>query len=56
MHRYGTGQHLERLGVVSGHDITTEAALTKLMSLLGNNKEYDDIRHLMSISLRGEMS
>ncbi len=56
MHRYETGQHLERLGVVSGHDITTEAALAKLMTLLGNGKTPEEIRHFMSISLRGEMS
>lgn len=56
MHRYGTGQHLERLGVVSGHDMTTEAALTKLMALQGNGKTPEEIRRLMSISLRGEMS
>lgn len=56
MHRYETGQHLERLGVVSGHDITVEAALAKLMTLLGNGKSPDEVRHLMSVSLRGEMS
>ena len=55
MHRYGTGQHLERLGVVSGHDITSEAALTKLMVLLGNVNDTDQVRQLMSKSLRGEM-
>lgn len=56
MHRYGTGQHLERLGVVSGHDMTAEAALAKLMSLLGNGKQPNEVRHLMGVSLRGEMS
>lgn len=56
MHRYGTGQHLEKLGVVSGHDITTEAALAKLMTLIGNGKSPEEVRHYMSMSLRGEMS
>lgn len=56
MHRYETGQHLEKLGVVSGHDITTEAALSKLMTLIGNEKSPEEIRYLISIPLRGEMS
>lgn len=56
MHRYGTGQHLEKLGVVSGHDITSEAALAKLMTLIGNGKSTDEVRYLMSVALRGEMS
>ena len=55
MHRYGTGQHLERLGVISGHDSTAEAALTKLMVLLGNVNDTNQVRQLMSKSLRGEM-
>lgn len=56
MHRYGTGQHLEKLGVVSGHDITTEAALAKLMLLLGNGYSPQEIRALMVKSLRGELT
>lgn len=56
MHRYGTGQHLEKLGVVSGHDMTSEAALAKLMTLIGNGKSPEEVRHYMSMSLRGEMS
>ncbi|MDO5664017.1 MAG: asparaginase [Bacteroidia bacterium] len=56
MHRYETGQHLEKLGVVSGHDITTEAALAKLMILQGNGKTPDQVRKLMSVSLRGELT
>ncbi len=56
MHRYETGQHLEKLGVASGHDITTEAALAKLMILQGNGKSSDEVRRLMSVSLRGELT
>lgn len=56
MHRYETGQHLEKLGVASGHDITTEAALAKLMILLGNGKSSTEISRLMSTSLRGELT
>ena len=56
MHRYETGQHLEKLGVVSGHDITTEAALAKLMILQGEGFSSDEIRKLMVVSLRGELT
>lgn len=56
MHRYGTGQHLQKLGVVSGHDITTEAAVAKLMLLIGENKSPEQIRVLMEKPLRGELT
>lgn len=56
MHRYETGQHLEKMGVVSGHDITTEAALAKLMMLQGNGYTSEEIRKLMDIPLRGELT
>ena len=56
MHRYENGQRLEKLGVVSGHDITTEAALAKLMILFGEGKTPVEVSHLMSVSLRGELT
>jgi len=36
--------------------MTTEAAVTKLMFLLGNYKNLDEIRTLLSESLAGEIS
>lgn len=56
MHRYKNGQQLEKLGVVSGHDITSEAALTKLMYLFGRGDSPSEVRRLMPISLRGELT
>lgn len=55
MHRYETGQNLLKAGVISGYDLTTEAAIAKLMFLFGLKKTPDEVRKLMGISLRGEM-
>ncbi|MCE5206064.1 MAG: type I asparaginase [Porphyromonadaceae bacterium] len=56
MHRYENGQQLEKIGVVSGWDITSEAALAKLMILLGSGEPPAEVNRLMQISLRGEMT
>ena len=55
MHRYETGQSLLKAGVISGYDLTTEAAIAKLMFLFGLEKTPDQVRELMQVSLRGEM-
>lgn len=56
MQRYETGRQLERVGLVSGYDMTTEAALTKLMCLLGQGLDASTICTLMQTPLRGEMT
>jgi len=56
MWRYETGIHLSNIGVISGHDSTTEAAVTKMMYLLAAYDNPEDIRENMSRSLRGEIS
>lgn len=56
MHRYETGQSLMKAGVISGYDLTTEAAVAKLMYLFGMEKEPREVCKLMQVSLRGEMS
>ena len=54
---YEPGILLQRAGVVFGHDLTTEAALTKLSYLLGLPKlTTEDVRQQMSLSLRGELT
>lgn len=54
--QYQTSKQLGQIGVVSGADITTEAAITKLMVLLGQETEPDRIRTLLAQPLNGEMS
>ncbi|WP_417363720.1 asparaginase [Galbibacter sp.] len=56
MGRYETSSHLKNLGIISGKDITTEAALAKLMFLLGSNIEPKVFKTIYEASLRGEMS
>ncbi|KAK6528800.1 hypothetical protein TWF694_004035 [Orbilia ellipsospora] len=53
---YAPGTALGRAGVVFGHDLTSEAALTKLIWLLGKNLTDQQIRFQMSHSLRGELT
>lgn len=56
MGRYETGLHLLDAGVISGYDSTVESILTKLMFILGHGKSSEEIRHLMNISLAGEIT
>ncbi|MCL1944170.1 MAG: type I asparaginase [Candidatus Azobacteroides sp.] len=56
MQRYETGQRLSEAGVVSGYDSTTEAAVTKLMFLLGRNMTPIQVRQYMDCSLVGEIT
>ena len=54
--RYGTSKLLEDIGVVSGADMTTEAALTKIMLLLGEDNSENSLKSKLSVSLSGEMT
>lgn len=54
--RYQTSKDLKKIGILSGGDITTEAAVTKMMFLLANEKEDGEIRRKLITPLVGEMS
>lgn len=56
MGQYETSLELLRAGVVSGKDLTTEAAVTKLMFLLGQDLPANQVIINLNKSLRGEMS
>lgn len=56
MGRYETSLNLLKAGVISGYDLTTEAAVTKLMFLLGQNMSHNDIKELMQTPLCGELT
>lgn len=55
MGQYETSTQLRKIGVVSGKDITTEAAVAKLMYLLGQDLSPRVFKTIFETSLRGEM-
>ena len=54
--QYQTSSFFEKIGVISGKDMTTEAALAKLMYVLGRNEKHSDSIALLQQNIVGEMS
>ena len=56
MDLYATGASLKNVGVLSGADITTEAALGKLFSLMGRSENDKWVKTMLEKDLCGEIS
>jgi L-asparaginase len=53
---YATGSALKNAGVISGYDMTSEAALAKLYYLFSRGYSPEEVKNRMKISLRGELT
>jgi len=54
--KYETSRRLHQIGVLNGADMTTEAAVTKLMFLLGQPVKADEMAYYLRRSICGEIS
>ena len=54
--QYETNEPFEKAGVICGKDMTTEAAITKLMFLLGQGLSNKEIKSQLQKDLRGEIT
>lgn len=56
MERYGAGFQLKTAHVISGHDSTVEAMVTKMMYLQGRFDDNRKVREMLKKSLAGEIT
>ena len=54
--KYETSSFFDKIGVISGKDMTTEAAIAKMMYLLGSESSKVDVQRKLAVSLQGEMT
>ena len=53
---YDTGRDLLRAGIIEGEDMLPETALVKLMWVLGQTTDMDEVRDMMRENIAGEIS
>ena len=53
---YEVGNRMLACGVIPGLDMTTEAAVTKMMWALGQTKEPEQVREIFSVNYAGEIT
>lgn len=53
---YATGKSLKNCRVCNGYDCTTEGALAKLFYLMGTTTDNSDVKEMLELDLRGEIS
>ena len=56
MGKYETSMQLSQIGVIGGYDITTESAVAKMMFLLGQGISTTELKRLLQLPLRGELT